>query len=652
MRREERERLGRERREYIRLDSVFPVQFRLITLDGTAFLSDWLQGFTNNIGKGGICLSVNNLNPEFARLIKEQQAKFSLGIEMPLARNSVTAQAKVAWIKEIPGALNKYLIGLKYEKIEASQNSRIMRYAWTKKLFVPAVLSVIVGLALLIAIDTLINAKLIRDNKTLVEQLVRTIQESGIAKGKIEQISKERKDLETKIRDLQLNIKTVEQERLGTERSAGLEVEKQSRKIGDLNKLIEQLAKEKGSLEEKLAAIQRKEQTITEEFLTLDKKKASLEKANLDKMYKWLKVHQNPATGLVMSFEGDSDISDWAFIYDQSLVAQVYTNFSDFERVRKMLDFFNRKAKRQGRQFFNAYYVNDGSPAEYVVQSGPNIWLGIAIMQYTQKTKDTSYVNLAEEIASGIIDLQNQDTGGGIRGGPNFEWYSTEHNLDAYAFFNMLYKITGKARYQEAANKVLNWIVRNAYGKSELPVKRGKGDSTIATDTYAWSIAAIGPEKLEELGMNPDRVIEFAEQNCSAEVSFVRPEGQTVKVKGFDFASLRHVARGGVVSSEWTAQMVMAYKIMADFYYKRGVTTKARAYSAKADEYLLGLGNMIISSPSPSGQGESCLPYATLDFVDTGHGWFTPKGKSTGSVAGTAYTLFAYYNYNPLELKD
>jgi hypothetical protein len=61
---------------------------------------------------------------------------------------------------------------------------------------------------------------------------------------------------------------------------------------------------------------------------------------------------------------------------------------------------------------------------------------------------------------------------------------------------------------------------------------------------------------------------------------------------------------------------------------------------------------MVITSPSPSGQGGICLPYATQDFVDTGHGWMTPKGKSTGSVSGTAYTLFAHYNYNPLELEE
>ena len=646
------DRPGGERREYIRLDSVFPVQFRLTSQEGKRFLSDWLQGFTNNVCKGGICLCVNNLNPEFARLLKEQQAKLSLSIEMPLAHNPVSATAWVVWIKEAPGSLNKYLIGLDYEKIDLFQNNRIIRYALTKKLFVPLALSVILALGLAITLNSLINAKLSRDNKALVDELVKTVQESSIAEEKIGELSKQRGGLGIKIQALQLSIKTAEQERRETEKNAKLEVDKQSSKIVELNKLIAQLTKEKTSLEVRLLAIQRKGNAVSEELLGLDKKRANLERANLDKMYQWLKVHQNPRTGLVMSFEGDSDISNWAFIYDLSLAAQAYANFSDFERARKIFDFFNRKATRQGRQFFNAYYVNDGSPAEYVVQSGPNIWLGIAIMQYTKKTKDTDFVNLAEEIASGIIDLQNQDRDGGIRGGPDIEWYSTEHNLDAYAFFKMLYKITGQLRYQEAANKVLNWLVLNTYDKFDLPIKRGKGDSTIATDTYAWSIASIGPQKLEELGMDPDRIIEFAEQNCSAEVSFIRPEGQSVKIKGFDFASQRHLARGQVVSSEWTAQMVMAYKIMADFYAKKGMTAKASAYSAKADEYLSALSNMIISSPSPSGQGESCLPYATSDFVDTGHGWLTPKGKSTGSVSGTAYTLFAYYNYNPLELKE
>ena len=633
--------IERERRKYLRLDSVFPVEFRLVAPDAKGFLSDWLQGFTNNIGKGGICLEVNNFNPALVQTLKDQQVKLSLKIEMPISKSPICALAKTAWVQEVIRESHKYIIGLSYEEIDVRQNNKIMRYAWAKRLFIPVVTTIILILGLSFAMNAYLNVRLIKGNKALVEQLVKILQESNLAKQKVKEISLQRQDLQLKIQALQSRIQNAEEEKKKLE----------AKKIEEQSVLIEQLAYDKTSLQEQLITLQHKEDAVTEELLRLDKRKTTLTQANLDKMYQWLMVHQNPRTGLVMSFEGDSEIANWAFIYDQALVAQAYTNFSDFERVRKILDFFKVKAKRTEAGFLNAYYV-DGSPAEYMVHSGPNIWLGIAILHYTQKTQDRTYLNLAEEIAQTIIALQGQDIDGGIRGGPNVEWYSTEHNLDAYAFFNMLYQVTGKAPYLAARDKVVNWLVRHTYDKTDIPIKRGKGDSTVATDTYAWSIAALGPAKLEELGMSPERIVEFAEQNCMAEALFTRPEGQAIKIKGFDFAAQRNLARGGVISSEWTAQMILAFKIMADFYHKKGMVAKARAYEGKADEYLAGLANMIISSPSPSGQGESCLPYATQDAVDTGHGWMTPKGKSTGSVAGTAYTLFAYYNYNPLEIKE
>jgi len=107
-----------------------------------------------------------------------------------------------------------------------------------------------------------------------------------------------------------------------------------------------------------------------------------------------------------------------------------------------------------------------------------------------------------------------------------------------------------------------------------------------------------------------------------------------------------------VISTEWTAQMILAFKIMAEYYQSKGMDAKARSVEIKAEDYLFNLCTMIMASPSPSGQGEGCLPYASADSVDTGHGWITPEGARTGSVAATVYTLFAYYNYNPLELKE
>ena len=638
---------GKERRKYIRLDTVFPVQFRLVSIDGKKFISASLQGFTRDVSRGGICLSVNNLDPKFAALLKEQEARVALEIDIPFLESHVCCRAKSAWVTEFFDSPGKYTIGLAYENIDPGQNDKIMRYAFLRRSFIPAVIGIIAILGLVVAVNSFVNLRLVKSNKALVEQLVQVSQEASIAKEKASTITKDRQDLEGKILSLQSSIQDAQKEKATLEKGlkAGAD-----QKLGELNTLVDRLSKDRVVLQEQLASLQRQESEISEELQRLDKQRGHLEKANFDKMYRWLAVHQNPHTGLVMSFEGDSDIKNWAFTYDQSLVMQVYSKFSDFVRVRKMLDFFAHDAERSGGLFLNAYYANDGTAAEYTVHCGPNIWLGVAIIQYTKKSMDNTYLHLAKEIAESVMSLQDNE--GGIRGGPDASWYATEHNLDAYAFFDMLYSTTGEARYREAAQRVLEWLKQHSYGKPDIPVRRGKGDSTIATDTYAWSIAAVGPRMLRGLGMDPDKIMEFAEKNCAVKVDYQRPDGRRVQIKGFDFAPERNLARGAVVSSEWTAQMAMAFKIMGDYYEKEGDNHRALLYKTKATEYIDELGKMIISSPSPSGQGAGCLPYATQDSVDTGHGWNAPKGKSTGSIAGTAYAIFAYYDYNPLSLEQ
>ena len=53
--------------------------------------------------------------------------------------------------------------------------------------------------------------------------------------------------------------------------------------------------------------------------------------------------------------------------------------------------------------------------------------------------------------------------------------------------------------------------------------------------------------------MNPDKIMEFAEENCLVTVSFRRPSGEVIQARGFDFAKVRHSPRGGVISCEWIA---------------------------------------------------------------------------------------------------
>ncbi len=246
--------------------------------------------------------------------------------------------------------------------------------------------------------------------------------------------------------------------------------------------------------------------------------------------------------------------------------------------------------------------------------------------------------------------MQKESEDGGIRGGPGITWVSTEQNMDAYALFNMLYELTKSEKYKTARETAFSWLKLSAYNKPQGRFNRGKGDATIATDTFSWAIASLGPRLLKENGMDPDGIMEFAEENCKVKAYFYRPDNTSTEVIGFDFAKAANIGRGGIVSCEWTAQMVVAFKIMADYHRKRGDIEKLSAYSKKAEYYLTQLSKMVISSPSPSGQGEGCLPYASIDDVDTGHGWRVAKGRRTGSVAATIYYIFAQRGYNPLKL--
>jgi hypothetical protein len=322
----------------------------------------------------------------------------------------------------------------------------------------------------------------------------------------------------------------------------------------------------------------------------------------------------------------------------------------DQDNAKAILDFYKYKAERSEGAFANAYDSNTGKTVEYIVNSGPNVWLGIAAAQYTRKFKDEEYLSVAEDIARWLIALQKQDKEFGIKGGPKFGWFSTEHNLDAYALFGMLYKLTEDGRYLEAQHRALEWLKKNSFNRLESRMNRGKGDATIATDTFAWAIASLGPGLLKESGMDPDQIMDFAETNCMVTVDYIRQDGENVKVTGFDFGKYEHMARGGVVSTEWTGQMIVSFKIMAEYYRQDSKFDKADYYNKKADFYFSEIEKMVIVSPSKIGQGQGCLPYANQEDVDTGHGWRVAHGTRTGSTAGTSYTIFAKYNYNPLAL--
>jgi FtsZ-binding cell division protein ZapB len=497
----------------------------------------------------------------------------------------------------------------------------------------------------------------------MVSAKKRSYQEKLRLKSRLEQAASERERLKFQIDSLSAGQEGVDSMAYAVTQSRlfrlnsdvellQMELEEVIKKAGierqALEERLQSLQQENEVLKKGLNAVREDESLLEEQLAELRYTTGDIEKAGIERMFEWVKLRQVKRTGLVLSYEGDPSLKDWAFIYDQALATQIFLFMDEPERSKAVLDFFNNTAVSNNGMFYNAYDAKTGDPREYTIHSGPNIWVAVAACQYTYWSGKTEFLEMAEGIALKMIDMQAMSPDGSISGGPGIDWVSTEHNIDAYALFRMLYRLTNKQVYADAALKALNWLKTSGYNSQEARFMRGKGDATIATDTFSWAIAAIGPKVLLANGMNPDGIMEFAEKECRVQAKFCRPEGRVVDVTGFDFSRAGNVGRGGIVSTEWTSQMIVALKIMADYYKALPDPARQNVYDSKAAYYLVQLGQMVISSPSPTGQGQGCLPCASIDNVDTGHGWRVASGRRTGSVAGTVYYIFAYTGYNPM----
>jgi len=377
------------------------------------------------------------------------------------------------------------------------------------------------------------------------------------------------------------------------------------------------------------------------------KKKTLLVKKTINSILGWMKSRQFKYNGLIPSFTGDKELQNIAYSYDEALAVISFCLCKEYQRAKKILDFYYLFAPKDSREkvYYNAYFLS-GKPSEYVIHTGPNTWIGIASLQYYLFTGDTRYMQLARRIANWL--RKSMDAEGGLKGGPNVSWYSTEHNLDAFAFFDLFYKITGNIDYKQSRDKIFSWLMNHSMDKKLKRFKRGKGDSTIATDTFSWGIAAIGPEKLNESGMDPDAIIKFAEKNCRVKTLFRNTNGQIIEVIGFDFAKARNLPRGGVISTEWTAQMIVAYALLKKYYWEKGDFDKSEKYEEQYDFYINELQKMLIVSTDKRGFSYLCLPYASQPNADTGHGWRTPSGQKTESLSASCYYIFALKKFNPI----
>ena len=398
-------------------------------------------------------------------------------------------------------------------------------------------------------------------------------------------------------------------------------------------------------------------------------------KPQIEKFQNWLSINRDPATGLPHSHVGDERFENWAITYDSAVVTLAYIATGKIKDAKRILDFYieTPNAWRLGGIIEAVNPTNPALGEDWSVRTGSNLWMGIASFHLYKATGETKYLELARKLADFATLLQNNDDKdpnfGGIRLGPQgggnvasdqhlgydqnqpsfYEVFATEHNIDAYALFNMLYQETKETRYKKAKEMTLLWLKNVGYNKEEHRLNRGykRGlDPVIATDIHSWGISALGVDVLDtfEPGL-AEKMIEFVEKNCLSEVSYTKPDGEKVKVKGADFIDYKTAANLGrkpLVSPEWTFQLINAYRrLELDFKQRRDVQRES-FYKERRSELIKSMLDLAISS-----YNILAYPYATQANAAIGHEYTTPQEGNLSTI-GVSYAILALSGFDPL----
>ncbi len=348
-------------------------------------------------------------------------------------------------------------------------------------------------------------------------------------------------------------------------------------------------------------------------------------------------VFKQSSTGIIASFPGSPELGNYAYSYDQAIAANYFLANKNYSAAGKTLTFYEKirkdwKSSSEGQNspgvaFQKAFNPANGTISDPVIATGPNAWLGIAALNYTQATKKNTYLSLAKDIGTYLVSLNQNDGYQGIVTAPGSSIRSTEENIDTFAFLNRLASATGDSTYRTAAQDAYTFVksmYNPATGYFNAGINGNTADTRFATDVQTMAILTLGVDGLEEMGVDVEELLAVTEAQGAVQTTYTKPDGATVNVTGFGF-------QGGdnKISVEWTAQMIVAYLAVSKEYAADGNIEKARYYKNQATFYLTELKKM---------SSDNALPYATAANSPTGFGWDTPTG-SVSLVATASYNL-------------
>ena len=397
----------------------------------------------------------------------------------------------------------------------------------------------------------------------------------------------------------------------------------------------------------------------------------AVQNKEFDKSISAFCAHQrNAQTGLFDSFINTSDelLVGQASTYDQALVGLGLLKFKEYYQAKQLLNFFKSRFGSQG--LCNFYDTSSGAcGVETTIHLGPNAWIALFALNYSQETGDESFYSFARDIGLWAADLKHYY--GAISMGPCEDWggnwdqaVSLEQNIVAYAMFRSLY-------VQEKDEKIKSVFARQMQGIrkfiNEKALVRDKKNNIIhisvgynlsegvspvpATDVVSMLLLVFNPQELREFfGISETQLFSFAKDKF-----FVSTDG----MKGYDFTDKKTcgiISRPRMISLEWSAQMADALMYLCRFYETHPGLEAMRFDVIGHRAQVRGLTSHLDRKKIITGT-YACYPYATKDAVQVfpfTMWWKTPAGdpQRCGALSSTMWRFFLYKEWNPLDLRE
>jgi len=437
--------------------------------------------------------------------------------------------------------------------------------------------------------------------------------------------------------------------------------------------------------------------TQDSQAITGDSKPASMN-ASINNAYKFLDYMMDVyATGsttrIVQSYSDEGGLASTAFIYDNALVVQAYLAVNNLTRAKIVGDailYAQSSDPAADGRVRQAYFANaPASNGDYITPGysyfqgsamGDVAWSGMALAQLYHVTGEEKYLTGAVAAGTFIEGYKDPNpTPGGYFFGNGAQYKSTEHNIDIYAFFTMLAKLTGNsswtagALYAKAFVEAMYFPTGGHFWTGTTDAANDINYSNTPEDVQTWSYLAFkDPNYSETLDWVKTNLLctdtSFAFNNTWGLSPLGNGYGTlNVRVTGMTYASLSKLgvvvdgsltgpSDGDAVWLEGTGHLIAALlqrglpadKDIPSFNGDLDTALQLIANCQVAQNNLAGLGRTPVQhangNPIPTGLGLT----ASTSALNTGFGFSYYPNLHIGA---TSWYVMGALRYNPMQLR-